>query len=89
MFCMERKRMLSSMKTTIDIPEKILAEAMKASGATTKRDAVLRALEDFNRRARLRKLTERLGRSETFMSPKELQALRSLDFQKTSKAKAR
>ena len=77
------------MKTTFDIPERLLAEAMKAAGATTKRDAVLRALEDFNRRARLRKLTERLGRSETFMSPEELQTLRSLDFQKTSKAKTR
>ena len=77
------------MKTTLDIPEKLLAEAMKAAGATTKRDAVLRALEDFNRRARLRRLTERLGRSETFMSPEELEALRSLDFQKTSKAKTR
>ena len=86
---MERRRILSSMKTTINIPEKLLAEAMKAAGATTKRDAVLRALEDFNRRARLRKLTERLGRSETFMSPEELQTLRSLDFQRTGKAKTR
>ena len=86
---MERRRILSSMKTTINIPEKLLAEAMKATGATTKRDAVLRALEDFNRRARLRKLTERLGRSETFMSPEELQTLRSLDFQRTGKAKTR
>ena len=86
---MEREHILSSMKTTFDIPERLLAEAMKAAGATTKRDAVLRALEDFNRRARLRKLTERLGRSETFMSPEELQTLRSLDFQKTSKAKTR
>ena len=77
------------MKTTIDIPERLLAEAMKAAGTTTKRDAVLRALEDFNRRARLRKLTERLGRSETFMTPEQLQALRSLDLQKTGKAKTR
>ncbi|HEX5176714.1 MAG TPA: type II toxin-antitoxin system VapB family antitoxin [Chthoniobacteraceae bacterium] len=77
------------MKTTLDIPEKLLAETMKAAGATTKRDAVLRALEDFNRRARLRKLTERLGRSETFMSPEELHALRSLDFQKQSKTNTR
>ena len=86
---MERDRILSSMKTTIDIPERLLAAAMKAAGTTTKRDAVLRALEDFNRRARLRKLTERLGRSETFMTPEQLQALRSLDFQKASRAKTR
>ena len=33
------------MKTTLDIPEKLLAEAMKAAGAATKRETFLRALE--------------------------------------------
>jgi Arc/MetJ family transcription regulator len=73
---MDKSRILYSMKTTLDIPEKLLAEAMKAAGATTKRDAVMRALEDFNRRERLRKLTERLGRSDTFMSADELREVR-------------
>jgi Arc/MetJ family transcription regulator len=77
------------MKTTLDIPEKLLTEAMKATGATTKRDAVMRALEEFNRRGRLRKLTERLGRSDTFMSPEELRELRSRRLRKTSKAATR
>jgi len=72
------------MKTTLDIPEKLLAETMKAAGATTKRDAVLRALEDFIRRARLRKLTQRLGRSDTYMSSSELQALRSFEPEKNA-----
>lgn len=76
------------MKTTLDIPEKLLAEAMKAAGAATKREAVLRALEDFSRRARLRKLTERLGRSETFMSPEELRGLRAEGLRRPAKAKA-
>ena len=77
------------MKTTLDIPEKLLAEAMKAAGATTKRDAVMRALEEFNRRDRLRKLTERLGSSDTFMSPEELSELRGRELRETSKARTR
>ncbi len=76
------------MKTTLDIPEDLLAEAMKAAGTTTKRDAVLRALEDFNRRERMRKLTDRLGRSETFMAPDELTELRSRGLPRPGKAKA-
>lgn len=68
--------MLSSMKTTLDIPEDVLAEAMRAAGAKTKREAVLRALDDFIRRERLQKLTVRLGRSDTFMAPEELAELR-------------
>lgn len=75
------------MKTTIDIPEKLLLEAMRVAGATTKREAVLRALEDFNRRNRLRKLVGRLGRSETFMAPEELTELRNRSLQKTSKGR--
>ncbi|CAN5701538.1 hypothetical protein BH20VER1_BH20VER1_25160 [soil metagenome] len=75
------------MKTTLDIPEKLLAEAMKAAGATTKRDAVLRALEEFNRRNRLRKLANRLGSSDTFISPEELSELRGRELRETSKAR--
>lgn len=37
------------MKTTIDIPEKALADAMRYTGAKTKREAVVKALEEFNR----------------------------------------
>lgn len=40
---------LDSMKTTIDIPDDLLADAMKFTGAKTKRDAVVKAIESFNR----------------------------------------
>lgn len=49
------------MKTTIDIPEKTLADAMRFSEAATKREAVLHALEDFNRRKRLEALSASFG----------------------------
>ncbi len=65
------------MKTTLDIPEDLLAEAMRSSGARTKREAVPRALEEMNRRARLTRLASRPGNSDTFMSPEELAELRN------------
>ena len=80
---------LSSMKTILDIPERLLAYAMKATGAATKRDAVMRALEEFNRRDLLRKLTERLGSSDTFVSPDELSKLRRRNLQRTAKNRRR
>lgn len=86
---MDKFNIVSSMKTTLDIPEKLLADAMKAAGVATKRDAVLRALEEFNRRDRLRKLAGRLGSSDTFMSPEELSELRERELRKTSKAATR
>ena len=65
------------MKTTLDIPEELLAEAMLCSGARTKREAVMRALKEFNRRAGLARLADRLGNSETFMSFEELMETRA------------
>lgn len=67
------------MKTTIDIPEKVLAEAMKHSGAETKRDAVLAALEDFNKRSRIAALAKHLGTFKDFMTLDELMKMRSMD----------
>lgn len=60
------------MKTTLDLPRDLLDEAVRFSGGRTKRDAVIRALEEFTRRAKLALLAERLGGSETFMSYEEL-----------------
>ena len=68
------------MKTTLDIPEELLEEAMRLAGAKTKREAVLRALEEFNRRSRLSALVARLGNSETFMSFDDLMALRQKEL---------
>ena len=41
------------MKTTIDIPENELRDAMRFTRATTKREAVVKVLEEFNRRRRM------------------------------------
>jgi len=68
------------MKTTLDIPEKTLAEAMKFTGAKTKREAVVTAVEHFNRLKRLEKLNQRVrGRFQNFMTRDELLARRAAD----------
>ncbi|MFM9954072.1 MAG: type II toxin-antitoxin system VapB family antitoxin [Opitutaceae bacterium] len=67
------------MKTTIDLPEKELAEAMKHANTTIKTEAVARAVSEFNRRARLAKLAEKLGTFRDLITPEELQKMRSLN----------
>lgn len=65
------------MKTTIDIPEKAMKEAIRHTGAKTKRDAIVTAVEEFNRRRRLEELAERLhGSCPGFMSQEDLRRMR-------------
>ena len=64
------------MKTTIDLPDKELKDAIRFTGATTKREAVVTALKDFNRRKRIAALTKHFGSSSTFMTHAELMKLR-------------
>jgi Arc/MetJ family transcription regulator len=64
------------MKTTVDIPDDQLEEAILHTGAKTKREAVVIALVEFNRRRRLQKLAERFGSLEGFMGQEELRKMR-------------
>jgi Arc/MetJ family transcription regulator len=71
------------MKTTIDIPDGTLEEALKFTGAKTKREAVVTALERFNRLKRLEKLNARVrGQFRDFMTQAELKAMRAEDTPK-------
>ena len=67
---------MGCMKTTIDIPEKELQDAMKFTGARSKREAVVTALADFNRRQRLQRLVEQFGTFDGFMTQDELRRMR-------------
>lgn len=67
------------MKTTIDIPEETLRETMQHTGARTKKEAVVTALADFNRRRRLERLADQLGTFDDFMTLEELFRLREED----------
>ncbi len=63
------------MKTTLDIPEDELMDAMRFAKAKTKRDAVVTAVRDYNRRQRMAELVQYSAVSDTFMSNEELEAL--------------
>ncbi|MFA7345179.1 MAG: type II toxin-antitoxin system VapB family antitoxin [Terrimicrobiaceae bacterium] len=65
------------MKTTLDIPEPLITEAIRLSGAKTKRAAVLKALEEYTRRAGMKALARTLGDSDSFMDHEQLMALRA------------
>jgi hypothetical protein len=64
------------MKTTIDIPQEELREAIKYTGAKTKRDAVVFAIKDFNKRKRLAELAKMLGTFKDFMTQDDLKNMR-------------
>ena len=64
------------MKTTIDIPEDELSDAMRFTRARTKREAVVTAIADFNRRRRMAELVGYAGTCPDLMSVDELLALR-------------
>ncbi len=57
------------MKTTIDLPQNLMDEAMKFTGAKTKREAVVTAVAGFNRLKRLERLNARVrGQFLDFMT---------------------
>ena len=64
---------MDSMKTTIDIPDEVLASAMRFTGAKTKREAVVKAIEEFNRSRRVEKILELAGTFPDFPSNEELE----------------
>ena len=65
-----------SMKTTVDIPESELADAMKFTKAKTKREAIVTVITEFNRRQRMAALLKHSGVSRSFMTVDELRNLR-------------
>ncbi len=65
------------MKTTIDIPDAMLREMMRHAKTATKREAVLAAIEEYNRRRRAREVIAKFGTFKTMMTQKELRELRS------------
>lgn len=64
------------MKTTIDIPERELADAIQFANTKTKREAVVTAIIDFNQRKRMVQLIKYAGTCEALVSVGSLQAER-------------
>jgi hypothetical protein len=67
------------MRTTVDIPDKELEDALRFTGAKTKREAIVRAIADFNRRRRMAELVRYLGTCRDLMTFEDLMQLRERD----------
>ena len=74
------------MKTTVDIPDDELRDAMRFTKARTKREAVVTVLVDFNRRRRMAELVKYSGTfSAAFPSNDQIEAV---DARRTRKLDA-
>lgn len=49
------------MKTTIDIPDKLMEDVMEYTGSKTKRAAVVKAIEEYNRQKLLEEVVAAFG----------------------------
>lgn len=67
------------MRTTIDIPESLLNEAMRFARTKNKREAVVAAVRDYNKRHRMAALTRHLGTCKNMMTAKELSEMRGAE----------
>ena len=66
------------MKTTVDIPEEVLTESMRWTGAKTKREAVVSAMQEYNRKRRMAALVRYSGSfADTFPTNAEIEAVES------------
>jgi hypothetical protein len=64
------------MKTTVDIPDVELRDAMRFTKAKTRREAVVKVLVEFNRRCRMADLVKYSGTfSDAFLSNDEIEAI--------------
>ena len=64
------------MKTTIDIPDNMLNDLMSNTKAHTKREAVLTAIDDYNRKIKITRLADVIGTFDEFITSDELDASR-------------
>jgi hypothetical protein len=63
-------------KTTVDIPDDELKDAMRFTRAKTKREAIVTAITEFNRRRRMAELVKRAGTCPDLIGVDELQRMR-------------
>jgi hypothetical protein len=64
------------MKTTVDIPDNDLADLLRNTAARTKREAIIKAIREFNRKQKLAEIARKLGTFSDFMTIDELERRR-------------
>jgi Arc/MetJ family transcription regulator len=65
------------MRSTIDINEELLKEAMKLTSAKTKKELINQSLEEIIRRRRIEDLAGKLGHFDLKLTKKQLEKLRN------------
>jgi len=70
---MQKWNSLASMKTTVDIPDQELFDAIRYSKARSKREAVVIAIQEFNRRSRMAELLKYAGTCDNLITAEMLQ----------------
>jgi len=65
------------MKTSLDIPDELLAELMRFTKTRTKKSAIITAITDYNQRRRMQNLTKHLGTLDKLMTQEELKMMRA------------
>ena len=64
------------MKITVDIPKDELEDAIRFTKAKPKREAIVGAIADFNRRMHMAELVQYADTCPDLITPQELQAAR-------------
>ena len=64
------------MKTTVDIPDRLMKDALRISKASTKREAVVHAMTELVRQEKKKEILALLGTRDTFMDQEELMDMR-------------
>ncbi len=64
------------MRTTIDINDRLIQEAMLLTGAKSKREVIHLSLQELVRQKRIERLVKRLGNFPLDLTPEELEKLR-------------
>jgi len=64
------------MRTTVDIDERLLAEAMRLLNVRTKKEAIRRSLENLVQTKRRELLRKKLGQTDLALTLEELEKLR-------------
>lgn len=67
------------MKTTIDIPDSVMEETVAYSRATTKREAILTAMEEYNHRHRVADVMKIFGSFNDMSTNDEIEARENAD----------
>lgn len=62
------------MRTTVELPEGLLDDVVRVTGARTRREALVAALQDFLRRQRLRRVVAAAGELEFDLDVRALRA---------------